>query len=72
LHGLRHDAYGIGKRSYDDKEVVWPGNLTALHEPKIIVDDETTPAKYTIYFHYDTEWRAVKIDNDIEFIWSLD
>ena len=69
LHGLRYVAYGIGKRSYDDKEVVWPGNLTTSHEPKLVVDDGTS--KYTIYFHYGTEWKTTKVDNDVDFIWAL-
>lgn len=37
LHHLRYVAYGLGKRHFDDREVVWPSNLTIRHEPKLVV-----------------------------------
>ena len=49
LHHLRYVAYGVGKRTFDNTEVVWPGNLTPTHRPKLSVEREDG-SKYTIRF----------------------
>ena len=49
LHHLRYVAYGIGKRAFDNAEVVWPGNLTSTHRPKLSVEREDG-SKYTLRF----------------------
>jgi hypothetical protein len=70
LHHIRYVAYGIGKRDFDDKEVVWWGNMTELHKPKLVV--ENFDEKYTINFYYESsEWK-VKIEKDtVDFYWPL-
>lgn len=40
LHHLRFVAYGLGKRDFQNSEVVWPGNLTTKHRPKLSVERE--------------------------------
>lgn len=57
LHHLRYVAYGIGKREFNNTEVVWPGNMTAEHRPKLSVECEDGSV-YTIRF--------VKIDSDAD------
>ena len=41
LDSLRYVAYGYNdngndKRYFDDTEVIWPGNLTIHHKPKLV------------------------------------
>ena len=66
LHALRYVAYGYSadgedKRSFNNKDVVWPGNLTILHRPKLVYKNEETNENFTLYFYYDNE---NKNDND--------
>jgi len=69
LHGLRYVAYGLGKREYDDQEVVWWGNMTIKHRPKVVVEKGST--RYTIYFSYDSGWKA-KMCEEAEFHWQIE
>ena len=38
LHHVRYVAYGIGKKDFNDTEVVWWGNMTESHKPKLVVE----------------------------------
>ena len=81
LHSLRYVAYGYNdngedKRSYDNTDVVWPGNLTIKHKPKLTVRNDEE--EYTIYFYFngseedlptDDKWKTIVTD-DIMFYWS--
>ena len=81
LHHLRFIAYGLGKRDYDDCEVVWWGNMTPQHTPKLVVENYSLCSfplrgdcekKFTLYFRFeDAEWRVEKIDGEAEFYWGL-
>lgn len=71
LHHLRFVAYGLGKRDFNDTEVVWWGNMTKLHKPKLSV--KYKDEEYTIYFTFDNdtnEWNSIKKDG-AEFYWDL-
>lgn len=69
LHDLRFVAYGLGKRPYDDREVVWPGNLTESHTPKLSVN--LHGECFTIHFaHNGTTWVARKVPG-ASFYWPL-
>jgi hypothetical protein len=84
LHALRYVAYGyndIGddKRYYDDSEVIWPGNLTINHKPRLVVQNDTEI--FSIDFYFDNEfslnslstdnyWKT-NVINDIDFYWDL-
>lgn len=71
LHHLRYVAYGLGKRSFDDADVVWPGNLTTQHRPCLNV---WMPYRaFSIRFSYDLErqvWNAV-LGEGMDFYWDL-
>jgi hypothetical protein len=71
LHHLRYIAYGIGKRDFDDVEVVWPGNLTINHKPKLVVS--TQKEQFIIdFYNEDEEWKAIKtIVQSAKFYWEL-
>lgn len=69
LHNLRYVAYGLGKRSYDDTTVVWWGNMTVNHKPKIVVENDGL--KYTIYFTCE-ENSSKKDENDQRYVWKAD
>lgn len=69
LHQLRYIAYGLGKRDYNDTKVVWPGNLTINHKPKLCI--ELNDELFTIEFYYeDNEWKTHKY-NGANFYWDL-
>jgi len=82
LHGLRYVAYGYStdghdKREYDNADVVWTGNLTTKHRPKVAVKDDSD--EYTIDFYFDGDendkpsdhkWKTVITKNTI-FYWDL-
>lgn len=69
LHLLRYVAYGLEKRSFEDVEVVWPGNLSINHQPKLCVNDGQT--RYTIQFACkDGVWQAHEKPG-AEFYWPL-
>lgn len=84
LHCLRYVAYGyndngIDKRCFNDNEVVWPGNLTTKHKPKLVYKNDITNENFTLYFIYtnDTEneptkeyWN-VQIDYQTDFYWTI-
>ena len=76
LHHLRFVAYGIGKREFDDTAVIWPGNLTSCHRPKLSVEKEDG-SLYTIRFTKDEDdkdatrgWKACR-EEGATFYWSL-
>lgn len=76
LHWLRYIAYGFSidgndKRSYDNSDVVWPGNLTINHRPKLSV--KTNDKLFTLNFFYNKEsetWEIEKVE-DVKFYWEL-
>lgn len=71
LHQLRYIAYGIGKRDFNDCEVVWWGNMTIDHKPQLSIQEEND--FYTLHFAYDTitsQWNCQKINN-ATFYWPL-
>lgn len=84
LHCLRYVAYGYSddgndKRPIDDKEVVWPGNLTIFHKPKLVYKNEITNEEFTLYFYFDNNfsnnptenyWK-INIENSTDFYWKL-
>ncbi|VBB17567.1 hypothetical protein YASMINEVIRUS_29 [Yasminevirus sp. GU-2018] len=74
LHHIRFVAYGLGKRDFNDTEVVWWGNMTVNHKPKLVVED--CDKKYTICFDYDKDsdkrWIASIKYDDVEFYWKLE
>ena len=85
LHSLRYVAYGFNdngedKRTFNDVDVIWPGNLTINHKPKLIVKEHEN--EYTLYFNFitdnnddccstDNKWK-VNIVNKIDFYWPID
>ena len=70
LHHVRFVAYCLCKRNFDDKEVVWWGNMTELHKPKLIV--ENLDEKYTIHFYYENnQWNTQVEKGVIDFYWPL-
>ena len=76
LHHLRYVAYGIGKREFDNAEVVWPGNLTTEHRPKLSVERDDGSI-YTIRFVNEGNdddpihgWTATR-DEGATFYWTL-
>ena len=83
LHSLRYVAYGYNddgndKRPFDNVDVVWPGNLTTLHKPKLVYMNEITNEKFTLYFYCDNPetdpidncWK-IRIEKLSEFYWDL-
>ena len=57
LHSLRYVAYGYNnsgedKRPYDNIDVIWPGNLTTKHKPKLVF--QNGDINYTLYFYFDS------------------
>lgn len=75
LHSLRYVAYGYSddgndKRAFDDIEVIWPGNLTHNHKPKLVYKNEFTNEEFTLYFYYDNGWKT-NIEGTTEFYWTL-
>ena len=83
LHSLRYVAYGYNidgedKRDYDNSDVIWPGNLTIKHRPKVVVNDHDE--NYTIQFSFikqddndkptDNNWKC-NIINETNFYWEL-
>lgn len=86
LHALRYVAYGYNnsgedKRDYNNADVIWAGNLTIDHKPKLVVKDKDK--EYTIYFHFDQtsnksedlnptddRWLC-KIVDEASFYWEL-
>ena len=75
LHSLRYVAYGYNddgndKRSFDDTEVIWPGNLTIHHKPKLVYKNDLTGEEFTLYFYFDNDWK-INLENKIEFYWNL-
>lgn len=70
LHHIRFVAYGLNKRDFNDSEVIWPGNMTSRHKPKLVV--ETEKNKFTIYFNYQNDnWVANMVNDEAIFYWSL-
>jgi len=83
LHALRYVAYGynnngIDKRDYNNDDVVWPGNLTTKHKPKIIIKNGNNEFSINFYFNGNIEndkptsnnWKC-KIIEGGEFYWDL-
>ncbi len=75
LHNLRYVAYGYSddghdKRFFDDTEVIWPGNLTNDHKPKLVYKNDFTKEEFTLYFYFDDHWK-INIENKTEFYWTL-
>jgi hypothetical protein len=75
LHSLRYVAYGYSidgnhKRSFDDTEVIWYGNLTHNHKPKLVYKNELTNEEFTLYFYFDIQWK-INIEFNTHFYWSL-
>jgi hypothetical protein len=82
LHGLRYVAYGYSndgndKRDYMDTDVVWTGNLTPYHTPKIAV--QTSGEEYTMHFYFKgdvtdavTDNWEIKICDGATFYWNLE
>ena len=69
LHNVRYVAYGLGKRDFDDK-VVWWGNMTEFHKPKLVV--EIHNVKYTIHFYYEqNRWKSQTEKDTADFYWPL-
>lgn len=69
LHHLRFIAYGLGKREWDDSEVVWPGNMTMVHEPRLCVDINGHMS--TIHFKWIADtWKATE-EEGASFVWPL-
>jgi hypothetical protein len=76
LHGLRHVAYGYNsdgpdKRSYDDVEVVWPGNLTHNHRPKLTYMNELVGDHMTLYFQFINDEWTITVEPTVEWYWPL-
>ena len=70
LHYLRYVAYGynnsgIDKRPYDNIDVIWPGNLTTKHKPKLVI--KNGDVNYTLYFYFDSS----ETDNPTEPFWKI-
>ena len=75
LHSLRYVAYGYSydgddKRSFNDTEVIWPGNLTNNHKPKLVYKNDFTKEEFTLYFYFDNCWK-INIENKTDFYWTL-
>ncbi len=84
LHCLRYVAYGYNnegddKRKYDDSQVIWPGNLTIYHKPKLVYQNTNTNEEFTLYFYFDNPtnnnpinnyWK-VRLENILDFYWDL-
>ena len=78
LHCLRYVAYGYcetgnDKRLFDDTEVIWPGNLTINHKPKLVYKNDITKEEFTLNFLFDSaknNWK-VNMENQTEFYWNL-
>lgn len=70
LHHLRYVAYGIGKRDFDNVDVVWWGKMTTTHQPKVVVQQETI--QYTIAFHHSGDgWSSTLSHKPESFYWPL-
>jgi len=70
LHYLRYVAYGynnsgIDKRPYDNIDVIWPGNLTTKHKPKLVI--QNGDVNYTLYFYFDSS----ETNNPTEHFWKI-
>ena len=79
LHGLRYIAYGYNnegpdKRDYNNIDVIWPGNLTCTHLPRLVVqyDEE----KFTIDFYHSESssdvtngWKTIVYEGTADFFW---
>ena len=84
LHCLRYVAYGysndgIDKRCFDDKEVIWSGNLTTKHKPKLVYKNDIVGDDFTLFFSFDNEFEndatqnywKVDIKKQTSFYWDL-
>lgn len=74
LHCLRYTAYGNDERTYDNTDVIWPGNLTVNHLPMLTY--KNNDEEFTLYFYNDSDnvldnW-YVKQENEIKFYWTED
>lgn len=70
LHSLRYVAYGYNnsgedKRAYDNSDVIWPGNLTTKHKPKLVF--QNSDLKYTLNFYFDNS----ETNNPTEHFWKI-
>lgn len=84
LHSLRYVAYGYSldgndKRSFDNVEVIWPGNLTIGHRPKLVYKNDLTNEEFTLNFSFanisdnnptNHHWK-IKMEDVSEFYWDL-
>lgn len=84
LHCLRYVAYGYNddgedKRNFDNTQVIWPGNLTVKHRPKLIYSNDITKENFTLYFTFDNDLETdstknhwtINIENQTNFYWNL-
>ncbi len=83
LHCLRYVAYGYScdgddKRCFDNSEVIWPGNLTKNHKPRLVYKNEVTGENFTLYFSFENDlaispienyWK-IRVENQTEFYWE--
>lgn len=79
LHSLRYVAYGYNhdgedKRTYDNEDVIWPGNLTIKHKPRLTY--KNGDEEFTLNFAHSGEgsptencWVATK-DENVQFYWN--
>ncbi len=84
LHCLRYVAYGYNdcgddKRDFNDDKVIWSGNLTTNHKPKLVYKNEITNENFTLCFFFDSNvendptqnyWK-ISMDNQTNFYWNL-
>jgi hypothetical protein len=75
LHSLRYVAYGYSidgndKRFFDDTEVIWYGNLTIGHKPKLVYVNEISKEEFTLYFYFDSCWK-IDVKYETQFYWTL-
>jgi hypothetical protein len=76
LHSVRYVAYGYNingpdKRGFDDKEVIWPGNLTTSHRPRLVYKNDVTHEEFTLFFTFvDTDTENLETDPTKRY-WNL-
>lgn len=76
LHSLRYVAYGYNhcgedKRAFDDTQVIWPGNLTTTHRPKLTYLNENTNEKWTLYFTFENYEETNAYSDSTKNQWAI-
>lgn len=85
LHCLRYVAYGYNncgddKRDFNNTDVIWPGNLTINHKPKLVYKNDITNENFTLYFYFENNfdekdptknhWK-IQCEEQTFFYWEL-